>query len=151
MIASSQLAMVVRGTLIDCAARETLRVLRHSVVGVDASGKICFVEHDHPEPLEPDGALLLREGEKRVALGGVSIVDVPPRGFLVPGLIDTHTHAPQIVNAGKGYDLQLLEWLEQYTFPCEERFGEAEYAETVCKTAVRRTLENGSTTCVYFG
>jgi len=146
------LARLFRGTVIDSASRTELRVLTDAVIGVSGDGKVSFVEGGHTEPLSTESSLQLRDPESTaLPLSDVEIVSLPPRGFLVPGLIDTHTHAPQIVNAGKGYDLQLLDWLEKYTFPCEERFSDAEYAKAVCTTAVRRTLQNGTTTCVYFG
>ncbi len=43
--------------------------------------------------------------------------------FLLPGLIDSHSHAPQIVNLGRGHNLPLLEWLNTYTFPREAVFS----------------------------
>jgi guanine deaminase len=86
-----------------------------------------------------------------VPLEGVDLVSIPQNAFLCPGFVDTHTHAPQFAFAGLGYDLQLLEWLETYTFPSEAKFKDLRYAETVCRNAVRRTLTSGSTSCVYFG
>jgi cytosine/adenosine deaminase-related metal-dependent hydrolase len=58
----------------------------------------------------------------------VEFVELPRRGFIVPGLVDTHYHAPQYVNAGNGLDMPLLEWLETYTFPAETRFKDPSYA-----------------------
>ncbi len=54
----------------------------------------------------------------------------------MPGLVDTHIHAPQYVNAGTGYDRQLLEWLEKYTFPAEARFSDLQVAKNVYPKAV---------------
>lgn len=51
--------------------------------------------------------------------------------FIIPGLIDTHIHAPQYPNAGLGYDKQLLDWLNTYTFPLEERYKDVHFAEKV--------------------
>ena len=49
----------------------------------------------------------------------------------MPGLVDTHIHAPQYVNSGVGYDRQLLEWLDIYTFPTEAKFKDIEVAKDV--------------------
>ena len=46
----------------------------------------------------------------------------------MPGLVDTHIHAPQYVFTGTGYDLPLLGWLEMYTFPTEAKFEQIEFA-----------------------
>lgn len=51
--------------------------------------------------------------------------------FLVPGMIDTHLHAPQYVNAGFGLELPLLGWLNKYTFPTEARFSDLNFANEV--------------------
>ena len=48
--------------------------------------------------------------------------------FLIPGFVDTHTHAPQYSFTGTGYDLPLLQWLQKYTFPVESRFRDTEFA-----------------------
>jgi guanine deaminase len=58
------------------------------------------------------------------------------RQFVIPGFIDTHIHAPQYPNSGKGLDVGLLEWLEKYTFPTEAKFKDLEFAEHVYEKAV---------------
>lgn len=57
----------------------------------------------------------------------------------MPGLVDTHIHAPQYVNSGNGYDMLLLDWLKTYTFPVEARFKDLEFARDVYTKAVVRT------------
>jgi len=49
----------------------------------------------------------------------------------MPGLVDTHIHAPQYMNSGTGYDRQLLDWLDKYTYPTETRFKDAALAKQV--------------------
>jgi len=63
---------------------------------------------------------------------------------LVPGLVDTHLHAPQYPNAGTGTDLPLLKWLEKYTFPMEARYSDLHFAEQAFTKAVKRTLSHYS-------
>lgn len=71
--------------------------------------------------------------------------------FLMPGLIDTHIHAPQFPNIGLGLDMQLLDWLDNYTFPLERKYSDEEFARHVYSKVISRTLRSGSTTCCYFG
>ncbi|KAM9642706.1 guanine deaminase isoform 1-T1 [Trichechus inunguis] len=71
--------------------------------------------------------------------------------FFMPGLVDTHIHAPQYSFAGSNLDLPLLEWLTKYTFPTEHKFQNIDFAEEVYTRVVRRTLKNGTTTACYFG
>ena len=54
----------------------------------------------------------------------------------MPGLVDTHIHAPQYVNSGTGYDRQLLDWLQRYTFPTEASFQDVKVAQNVYPKAV---------------
>lgn len=58
--------------------------------------------------------------------------------FLIPGFIDTHIHAPQYPNIGLGYDVELLEWLDNYTFPTEIRFNDSDYAKDIYTYVVVR-------------
>ena len=143
--------LLLRGTLIDSASQSVLRILKDAVVGVNDSGRITFVEDAHPETLGANDELVLRDYPEPIPLTNVDIVTIPPRGFLCPGFVDTHTHAPQFAFAGLGYDMELLDWLETYTFPSEAKFKDLDYAAKVCRNAVRRTLHSGSTSCVYFG
>ena len=40
---------------------------------------------------------------------------------VIPGLINTHTHAPMVLYRGLADDLPLQQWLEKYIFPAEAR------------------------------
>lgn len=48
-------------------------------------------------------------------------------------------------------DKPLLDWLQNYTFPLEDRFKDIEYAERTYPHVVKSTLSKGSTTAAYFG
>jgi guanine deaminase len=71
--------------------------------------------------------------------------------FIIPGFVDTHTHAPQYGFSGTGLDLPLLEWLEKYTFPFERMFENLECAKNIYSKCVKRHLRNGSTTVCFYG
>lgn len=70
---------------------------------------------------------------------------------LIPGLVDTHCHAPQWPQLGTGLDLPLERWLFEYTFPLEARFADLEYAVSVWDSMVPTLLAHGTTTAVYYG
>ncbi|NXC73613.1 GUAD deaminase, partial [Anhinga anhinga] len=70
--------------------------------------------------------------------------------FFMPGMVDTHIHAPQYSFTGTRVDLPLLQWLATYTFPTEAKFKDRDFAEEVYTRVVRRTLKNGTTTACYF-
>jgi len=78
------------------------------------------------------------------------VVSLSESQFLLPGLIDTHIHAPQFPNAGLALDLTLLDWLEKYTFPTEAGMKNIGKANEVYTRCVRTTLSCGTTTACYF-
>ena len=77
-------------------------------------------------------------------------IQLGPDEFVCPGFIDTHVHAPQYQYTGTATDLPLMEWLQEYTFPAERRMEDAAFARTVYSKLVRRLLDNGTTTSVYY-
>lgn len=79
-----------------------------------------------------------------------NVVILKESEFLMPGMIDTHIHASQYINAGFALDLPLLGWLNKYTFPTEARFSDLKFADEVYTRAVANTLANGTTTAMYF-
>ncbi|XP_010118415.1 PREDICTED: guanine deaminase-like [Chlamydotis macqueenii] len=70
--------------------------------------------------------------------------------FFMPGMVDTHIHAPQYSFTGTRVDRPLLQWLTTYTFPTEAKYKDSDFAEEVYTRVVRRTLKNGTTTACYF-
>ena len=71
--------------------------------------------------------------------------------LLIPGFVDAHCHAPQYVFSGTGMDLPLLQWLEKYTFPCESKFQDDDFARVGFEASIRRHLKCGTTFSSYFG
>ena len=49
--------------------------------------------------------------------------------LIIPGLIDLHVHAPQYSYAGIGMDLELIDWLNKYTFIEESKYQDLDYAK----------------------
>ena len=48
---------------------------------------------------------------------------------IMPGMTDLHVHASQFQYRAMGMDMELIEWLNQVTFPEEQRYTDPEYAE----------------------
>lgn len=69
---------------------------------------------------------------------------------LIPGLVDTHLHAPQWPQLGTGLDLPLERWLFEHTFPLEARYADVAYASHVWDVMVPALLAHGTTTAVYY-
>tara|TARA_Y100000588_G_scaffold373145_1_gene446582 strand:+ start:284 stop:1600 length:1317 start_codon:yes stop_codon:yes gene_type:complete len=108
----------------------------------------------------PDGVLLLDTATGNVvACGGASAlleqypqaqVTVHDNALIMPGLIDTHIHFPQ-VDVIASYGEQLLEWLNNYTFPTEAGFADQHIAETTAEFFLQELLRNGTTTAAVYG
>ena len=48
--------------------------------------------------------------------------------LIVPACVDLHVHAPQYAFRGMGMELELIDWLNTYTFPEESKYADADYA-----------------------
>jgi len=119
-------------------------------------GNICYSENID--------TLILRESSYLVCENGVSkgVFNVIPEQYssfpvedcgnsmIIPGLCDLHVHAPQYAFRGLGMDLELLDWLNTYTFPEESRYSDLKYADKAYDYFVD-DLKSGATTrtCVF--
>jgi 5-methylthioadenosine/S-adenosylhomocysteine deaminase len=98
-----------------------------------------------------------------VAIDGTNIVEVgtaeaitakyqgrdtiDARGQVVlPGLINTHTHAPMVMYRGLADDLALMDWLQKYIFPAEARTVSPEFVRVGTRLAALEMIESGTTT-----
>jgi guanine deaminase len=71
-------------------------------------------------------------------------------GLIMPGFIDTHVHYPQTEMIAS-YGEQLLEWLENYTFPFERQFSDLQHGINVAEFFLTQLLSAGTTTALVFG
>jgi len=124
------------------------------------------VLHTPRDPFEEDGALdafsdgavafhdgrILATGEYsrvRAAHADAEVVDARD-AILLPGLVDTHVHYPQIGVIG-AMGLELLDWLAQRTLPEEARLADDGYARDTARRFVRALAANGTTAALVFG
>ena len=70
--------------------------------------------------------------------------------LIFPGMVDLHVHAPQYAFRGMCMDLELMDWLNRYTFPEEEKYEDHEYAEKAYGMFVD-AMKKGATTraCIF--
>ena len=70
--------------------------------------------------------------------------------LIFPGMVDLHIHAPQYAFRGMCMDLELMDWLNRYTFPEEEKYEDLAYAEKAYGIFVD-ALKKGATTraCIF--
>ena len=68
--------------------------------------------------------------------------------IVLPGLINTHTHAPMVLYRGLADDLALSEWLEKYIFPAEAKTVSPDFVRAGTRLAALEMIESGTTTFV---
>lgn len=119
--------VVKNGTVITLA--KDRRVIPQGAVAVD-KGKILAVG--------PSRDLESRyQGRQVLDAGGA---------LILPGLINTHTHAPMALFRGIADDLRLMEWLERYIFPAEKQNVTAEFVKAGTRLAALEMIRSGTTT-----
>ena len=70
--------------------------------------------------------------------------------LIFPGMIDLHLHAPQYAFRGMCMDLELMDWLNQYTFPEEEKYENLEYADKAYEIFVDALKKSATTRACIF-
>lgn len=119
-------------------------------------GHICYSESKNE--------LITRENAYVVCVGGKSkgvFTELPQQYavlplkdysdcLIVPGMIDLHIHAPQYAFRGMCMDLELMDWLNCYTFPEEAKYMELEYAERAYAIFVNALKASATTRAVVF-
>lgn len=65
--------------------------------------------------------------------------------LIIPGFTDLHVHAPQYTFRGLGMNMELIPWLNTYTFPAEAKYADVNYAKKTYPRFVE-DLKNSATT-----
>ena len=74
---------------------------------------------------------------------------IDARGDVVmPGLVNTHTHAPMVLYRGLADDLAWMDWLQKYIFPAEARTVTPAFVRAGTRLAALEMIRSGTTTYV---
>ena len=87
-------------------------------------------------------------GEKdqvKKELAGHDVIGDEKKDILLPGLINTHTHAAMTLFRGVADDLELMEWLNKHIWPMEAHL-EPEHVEAGALLAALEMIRGGITT-----
>ena len=71
---------------------------------------------------------------------------MPTGKVVMPGLINTHTHAAMVMYRGLGNDLNLMDWLQKYIFPAEAKTVSPEFVRVGTRLALLEMIQSGTTT-----
>ena len=77
-------------------------------------------------------------------------LEIDTKGLIIPGFNDIHVHAPQWINGGMGFSLELLPWLNKYTFAVEEKYKDADFAKKSYQESINEMKKNGTTRASIF-
>ncbi len=111
---------------------------------------------------EQDAAIVVENGKITMAGNADKVLaELPPQSvdqaettrytdsLILPGFIDAHVHYAQTQIIG-AYGLQLLDWLNKYTFVAEQQFADSPHAEKIASFFIDEMLKNGTTSCCAF-
>ena len=126
-------------------AEVTLLVHGGTVITMDAAGTVVA-----------NGAVALAGGRIEAVGDAARLAAAYPAaprldaagGIIMPGLINTHTHAPMVLFRGLADDLELMEWLEGHIFPAEARHVDEDFVRWGTRLACLEMLRGGTTTIV---
>ncbi len=123
--------------------RVSLVVAGGPVVTMDATDRVIpvgavAIDADHIVAVGPaDEILKTYDPVERIDVGGQVIL---------PGLINTHTHAPMVLYRGLADDLALMDWLNKYIFPAEGATVSPDFVRIGTRLAALEMIESGTTT-----
>jgi 5-methylthioadenosine/S-adenosylhomocysteine deaminase len=125
---------------------------RRTVSLVVTNGIIVTVDRDK-RVIERGGVAI--DGRDIVAVDTADRIAAGYRGrdtidasgaVIMPGLINTHTHAPMVLFRGLADDLALMDWLQKYIFPAEAKTVSPEFVRVGTRLAALEMIESGTTT-----
>ena len=105
-----------------------------------------------------DGVVFLKDGlveavgsaaELKSQIDATDMVHDYGDSLIMAGFVDTHVHYSQLGIIGS-YGTQLIDWLNNYTFPEEGKFSDPEYARLAAAAFVDQCLSNGISTSAVF-
>ena len=117
---------------------------------------ILFTKERDQFEVIPNGYIAVENGrvidvyeQLPASLASQPVTDLGDK-LLIPAMNDMHVHAPQYRNQGIAMDLELLPWLQNYTFPEESKYSDTRYAERMYRRFVRDLWRVGTMRTVAF-
>jgi guanine deaminase len=128
MSSVTETKFIIKGTFIDTLTKDEFRIRKGFILVED--GLIKNFSEENPDT-------------------SIKLYDYTGK-LIIPGLSDLHLHAPQYPNIGLGLDLELLDWLDTYTFPEESKYKDVEYAKKAYQTFVDDLAKTATTRASIF-
>ena len=119
-------------------------------------GNVVWSESNKELKSVENGYLVIKEGIVEGVFSSIpdeyksfELIDAG-NNLVVPGLVDLHVHAPQFAFRGTNMDLELMDWLNTYTFPEESKFSDLSYADKVYSYFTNAIKKSATTRLVAF-
>ena len=141
-VAAVALVLAASSTSQDSRKNVSLIVTGGTVVTVDGSNRVIA-----PGAIAIDGRDIVAVDTPTAIAQRFSTTDtIDASGDIVlPGLINTHTHAPMVLYRGLADDLALMEWLQKYIFPAEAKTVTREFVRAGTRLAALEMIQSGTT------
>jgi 5-methylthioadenosine/S-adenosylhomocysteine deaminase len=126
------------------SARQVSFIVANGIVlTMDGSGRVLA-----PGSVAIEGRDIVAVGTPQAIAAAYTAADtIEAAGSVVmPGLINTHTHAPMVLYRGLADDLALMDWLQKYIFPAEAKTVTPEFVRAGTRLAVLEMIRSGTTT-----
>ena len=118
---------IYRANIIYTPTPGKLEIIPHGYIVVKSNGLVDGIYKELPENMD---------WRRQVMDFGDKI--------LIPAFNDLHVHAPQYRNMGLALDLELLPWLNTYTFPEETKYADPDYARRLYRRFVHELWMQGT-------
>ena len=125
-----------------------MELYRGNIIHTPERGRFEALEHGYLAV--ENGVIRGTYKELPTAYSGYPVTDYGEK-LIIPGFHDMHVHAPQWCNAGMGFSMELLPWLNAYAFPAEAHFADPKFAEEEYRRFVNELIRQGTTSAVIFG
>ena len=124
-----------------------LTILKGTIVSAPALGQLEITEPGYL--VAEDGIITGVFSHLPERYAGAPVEDFGD-ALILQSFADLHLHAPQYPMLGTGMDLQLLDWLNTYTFPTEAKFADPDYARDVYRRLAAELISGGTTRVCMF-
>ena len=118
---------IYRANIIYTPTPGKLEIIEHGYIVVRSNGLVKGIYRELPENMDWRRQVM-DFGDK----------------LLIPAFNDLHVHAPQYRNMGLALDLELLPWLNTYTFPEETKYSDPDYARRLYRRFVHELWMQGT-------
>lgn len=122
---------IIKGNIVESQSLNSVRFIKDGGILIDDNGTIV----DVLEKIPNDTRYQIEDYKDKL---------------IMHSFCDMHLHAPQYPMVGMGMDLQLIDWLNTYTFKNEARFKDLDFARKVYHRLANELIKNGTTRVVMF-